>query len=80
MAIAISGGIAQQGWLYAARAAWIRLVLLIMLIIPHLLLPGSKALSVRALARATDPARAFRRLTFERRPRSGKDVGGADGT
>jgi len=35
MAIAISGGIERDGWLYAAGAAWIRLVLLVMWLIPY---------------------------------------------
>lgn len=35
MAVATSGGIAHDGWLYAAGAAWIRLVLLVMWFIPH---------------------------------------------
>jgi len=35
MAIAIAGGIDHNGWLYAAGAAWIRLVLLAMWLIPY---------------------------------------------
>jgi low temperature requirement protein LtrA len=35
MAIAMSGGIAHDGWLYAAGAAWIRVVLLVMWLIPY---------------------------------------------
>lgn len=36
MAIAISGGIESNGWLYALGAAWIRLVLLVMWLAPQL--------------------------------------------
>ena len=36
MAIAISGGIESNGWLYAAGAVWIRLVLLLMWLVPQL--------------------------------------------
>jgi low temperature requirement protein LtrA len=35
MAIAISAGIADYAWLYAAGAAWIRLVLLVMWLLPY---------------------------------------------
>lgn len=35
MAIAISAGIVEYGWLYAVGAAWIRLVLLAMWLLPH---------------------------------------------
>lgn len=35
MAIAIAGGIEHDGWLYAVGAAWIRLVLLVMWLIPY---------------------------------------------
>jgi len=35
MAIAISGGIEQYGWLYAAGGAWVRLILLIMWLLPY---------------------------------------------
>lgn len=37
MAIAIAGGISELGWLYAVGAAWIRLVLLVMWLIPRAL-------------------------------------------
>ncbi|MET1020535.1 MAG: low temperature requirement protein A [Microterricola sp.] len=37
MAIAIAGGLAELGWLYAVGAAWIRLVLLVMWLIPRAL-------------------------------------------
>lgn len=36
MAVAISGGIAHNAWLYAAGAAWIRLVLLAMWLVPYI--------------------------------------------
>lgn len=35
MAIAISAGIVEYGWLYAVGAAWIRLILLAMWLLPH---------------------------------------------
>ncbi|GAB3799727.1 hypothetical protein GCM10028798_13190 [Humibacter antri] len=35
MAISIAAGIVQYGWLYAVGAAWIRLVLLAMWLLPH---------------------------------------------
>jgi low temperature requirement protein LtrA len=35
MAVAIFGGMAQYAWLYALGAAWIRLILLIMWLVPH---------------------------------------------
>jgi low temperature requirement protein LtrA len=35
MAIAIAGGIGEYAWLYAAGAAWIRLVLLVMWLVPR---------------------------------------------